>query len=171
MSLQPIEITQVLSCSAGRPRSIQREPTRIAPTRESHRETIALTLEKVEDMNPASLMAGIPWDFETFPEYLASVEKRGTLLNYAAYVGHTALRLFHMGAEAAYERAATDAEVAAMSQSVREAMQAGAVGLATSFAPTHVGIGGKPVCSRIGEFSEFEAMAGTITSTCTSRGR
>ncbi|MFK7897354.1 MAG: amidohydrolase family protein [Myxococcota bacterium] len=134
----------------------------IAPTRENDRETIALTLEKVEDMNPASLMEGIPWDFETFPEYLASVERRGTLLNYGAYIGHTALRLFHMGAEAAYERAATDAEVAAMAGSVREAMEAGAVGLATSFAPTHVGVGGKPVCSRLAEFSEFEALAGEL---------
>ncbi|HPG28655.1 MAG TPA: amidohydrolase family protein, partial [Myxococcota bacterium] len=51
----------------------------IAPTREKDRETIALTLEKVEDMDPASLMAGIPWDFETFPEYLASVERREVL--------------------------------------------------------------------------------------------
>jgi len=134
----------------------------IAPTRAADRETIALTLEKVEDMNPASLMEGIPWDFETFPEYLASVERRGTLLNYSAYVGHTALRLFHMGADA-YEREATDAEVAAMSRSVQEAMQAGAVGLATSFAPTHVGIGGKPVCSRLAAFSEFETMAGELT--------
>jgi N-acyl-D-aspartate/D-glutamate deacylase len=135
----------------------------IAPTREQDRETIALTLEKVEDMNPASLMAGIPWDFETFPEYLASVERRGTLLNYGAYIGHTALRLFHMGAEGAYERKATDAEVAAMAGSVREAMEAGAVGLATSFAPTHVGVNGKPVCSRVGDFSEFEAMAGELS--------
>ncbi len=134
----------------------------IAPTREADRETIALTLEKVEDMNPASLMEGIPWDFETFPEYLASVERRGTLLNFGAYVGHTALRLFHMGADA-YERAATEDEVAAMSRSVREAMEAGAVGLATSFAPTHVGIEGKPVCSRLAEFSEFEAMARELT--------
>ena len=133
----------------------------IAPTRETDREAIALALEKVEDMNPASLMEGIPWDFETFPEYLASVEKRGTVLNYGAYVGHTALRLFHMG-EDAYEREATDAEVAAMCQSVKEAMEAGAVGLATSFAPTHVGVGGKPICSRVGDFSEFEAMAGEL---------
>jgi len=135
----------------------------IAPTREADRETIALTLEKVEDMNPASLMAGIPWDFETFPEYLASVERRGTLLNYAAYVGHTALRLYHMGGDA-YERAATEPEVAAMAKSVREAMEAGAVGLATSFAPTHVGIGGKPICSRLAELSEFEAMAKELAS-------
>jgi N-acyl-D-aspartate/D-glutamate deacylase len=130
----------------------------IAPTREEHRETIALTLENVEDMNPATLAAGIPWDFETFPEYLQSVERRGTILNYAAYVGHTALRLFHMG-DAAYERAATSDEVSAMAASVREAMQAGAAGLATSFAPTHVGMNGMPVCSRLAEPSEFEAMA------------
>ncbi len=135
----------------------------IAPTREHDRETIALTLEKVEDMNPATLMAGIPWDFETFPEYLASVERHGSLLNFGAYIGHTALRLFHMGAEAAYERAATDKEVAAMATSVREAMEAGAVGFATSFAPTHVGVGGKPVCSRLAEFSEFEALAGELS--------
>ena len=130
----------------------------VAPTRPEHHETIALTLENVEDMNPATLAAGIPWDFETFPEYLASVERRGTVLNYAAYIGHTALRLFHMG-DAAYERAATDDEVAAMAASVGEAMEAGAAGLATSFAPTHVGMGGKPVCSRLAELSEFEAMA------------
>jgi len=130
----------------------------VAPTRPEHRETIALTLEKVEDMNPATLGAGIPWDFETFPEYLASVARRGTVLNYAAYVGHTALRLYHMGDDA-YEREATKEEVDAMARSVREAMEAGAAGLATSFAPTHVGMGGKPVCSRLGGPEEFLPLA------------
>ncbi len=129
----------------------------IAPTRPQHRELIARTLENVEDMNVATLAAGIPWDFETFPEYLASVQRRGACLNWGVYVGHTALRLFHMG-DAAYERAATDAEVAAMAGSVREAMEAGAVGLATSFAPTHLGVDGKPVPSRFAELSEFETM-------------
>jgi N-acyl-D-aspartate/D-glutamate deacylase len=130
----------------------------IAPTRPDHREVIARTLESVEDMNPASLAAGIPWDFETHPEYLASVGGRGTALNFGAYVGHTAIRLYVMG-YAAYERKATDDEVARMCQVVRESMQAGAVGLATSFAPTHLGIDGKPVPSRFAELSEFEAMA------------
>jgi N-acyl-D-aspartate/D-glutamate deacylase len=130
----------------------------IAPTRPEHRDVIARTLENVEDMNPATLAAGIPWDFETHPEYLASVAKRGSALNFGAYVGHTAVRLYVMG-DAAYERAATDDEVARMCQVVRDSMQAGAVGLATSFAPTHLGIDGKPVPSRFAELSEFEAMA------------
>src|SRR5579859_5929088 len=57
----------------------------IAPTRPEHRTAIAATLERVEDMNVATLLAGIPWDFETFPEYLASVARRGVGLNYANY--------------------------------------------------------------------------------------
>jgi N-acyl-D-aspartate/D-glutamate deacylase len=130
----------------------------IAPTRPGHREVIARTLENVEDMNPASLAAGIPWDFETHPQYLESIGRRGTALNFGAYVGHTAIRLYVMG-DAAYERKATDDEVARMCAVVRESMQAGAVGLATSFAPTHLGIDGKPVPSRFADLSEFEAMA------------
>jgi N-acyl-D-aspartate/D-glutamate deacylase len=130
----------------------------IAPTRPAHREVIARTLENVEDMNPVSLAAGVPWDFETHPQYLASVERRGTALNFGAYVGHTAVRLYVMG-DAAYERKATDDEVARMCAVVRESMEAGALGLATSFAPTHLGIDGKPVPSRFAELSEFEAMA------------
>jgi N-acyl-D-aspartate/D-glutamate deacylase len=129
----------------------------IAPTRESHRELIARTLENVEDMNVASLAAGIPWDFSTFPEYLASVEKRGTGLNFAAYIGHTALRLFAMGDDA-YERAATEDEIVRMQQILREAMHAGAAGFATSFAMTHRGVDGKPVPSRFAERAELEAL-------------
>lgn len=133
----------------------------IAPVRPDFHETIALTLEQVEDMNPETLLKGVPWDFEAFPEYLASVERRGSLLNFNAYIGHTALRLFCMG-EDAYERAATEAEVRAMAALVRAAMQAGAAGLATSFSPTHVGMNGKPVCSRLAELSEFEALAAEL---------
>ena len=94
----------------------------IAPTRPEHREVIARTLENVEDMDVDTLAAGIPWDFSTFPEYLASVERRGTALNFAAYIGHTALRLFVMG-DAAYERAATDDEIARMQAVLREALR------------------------------------------------
>src|SRR5579862_1130546 len=108
----------------------------IAPTRSEHRELIARTLENVEDMDVAALAAGIPWDFETFPEYLDSVARHGVGLNYAAYIGHTPLRLFVMGDEA-YERAATADEVAQMQAVLRQSLEAGAAGFATSFAITH----------------------------------
>src|SRR5436190_16602792 len=105
----------------------------IAPTRPNHRELIARTLENVEDMNVATLAAGIPWDFETFPEYLASVERRGTILNFGAYIGHTAVRLFVMGDDA-YQRAATEDEILRIAEVITEGIEAGACGFATSFA-------------------------------------
>jgi N-acyl-D-amino-acid deacylase len=129
----------------------------IAPTRPEHRNLIARTLENVEDMDVATLEAGIAWDFSTFPEYLASVERRGLGLNFTAYVGHTALRMFVMG-DAAYERAATSEEIRGMQTIVGEAMDAGAVGFATSLSPTHRGADGKPVPSRFAERDELEAL-------------
>ena len=133
----------------------------IAPTRPEHRETIALTLENVEDMNVSALAAGIPWDFETFPEYLDSIRRKGMILNYNAYVGHTALRLFGMG-DAAYERGATDGEIQLMCEALREALRAGAAGLATSFAITHRGMNGLPIPSRFAEKGEFEALCKVV---------
>src|ERR1700704_6089419 len=66
----------------------------IAPPPPQHHDVIVHTLENVEDMDPATLAAGMTWDFETFPEYLASVRRRGTVLNFTAYIGHSALRLY-----------------------------------------------------------------------------
>jgi N-acyl-D-aspartate/D-glutamate deacylase len=129
----------------------------LAPTRPELRELVARTLENVEDMDFDVLLGGVPWDFVTFPDYLESVERRGSVLNYAAYLGHTALRLFVMGEEA-YERTATDDEVAAMAAQLRDAMAAGAAGFATSFAPPHNGAGGKPVPSRLADRREFDAL-------------
>ncbi len=129
----------------------------IAPTRPSDRDVILRTLEKVEDMDPASLAAGIDWDFESFPEYLASVERRGMVLNYGAYVGHTPLRLFVMGDDAS-RRAAEPDEVERMAELVREAMAAGAIGFATSFAVTHLGADGQPIPSRWADRTEIEAL-------------
>src|ERR1700759_4819393 len=85
----------------------------IAPTRAEHRDLIARTLENVEDMDLDTLGAGIVWDFETIPEYLESVRTRGTAINFTAYVGHSALRIYVMG-DAAYERAATPEEIEQM---------------------------------------------------------
>ena len=104
----------------------------IAPVRPEHRELLVRTLQHVEDMSPDTLFAGVPWDdFETFPQYLDAIEARGTLLNYACYVGHTAVRLFVMGTDG-YERDATDDEIRGMQQVIADALAAGAAGFATS---------------------------------------
>jgi N-acyl-D-aspartate/D-glutamate deacylase len=130
----------------------------IAPVRARDRELLVRTLQHVEDMAPDTLFAGVPWDdFETFPEYLDAIERRGTLLNYACYVGHTAVRIYVMGEEG-YEREATDDELQAMRQVVADAMAAGAAGFATSSSPTHSGDRGRPVPSRVAGIDELRAL-------------
>ncbi|HEV8028075.1 MAG TPA: amidohydrolase family protein [Stellaceae bacterium] len=135
----------------------------IAPTRQVDRDRIVRTLEKVEGMSVAALEAGLgaEWGFATFPQYLDAVERKGPAINVAALIGHTPVRLFAMG-EAATERAATAEEVAAMRGIVRDGLDAGALGFATSKAITHVGYGGKPVPSRAAAFSEVLALAGAL---------
>jgi N-acyl-D-aspartate/D-glutamate deacylase len=130
----------------------------IAPTRPEGAELLIRTLQHVEDMNFETLLAGVPWDeFETFPEYLDAVERRGVALNYACYVGHTAVRLFVMGADA-YERAATEDEQERMVRVVDEALDAGAIGFASSWSPTHNGDHGRPVPSRLAGLDELTAL-------------
>lgn len=130
----------------------------IAPCRPDDRGLLARTLQHVEDMDLDTLAAGIPWDFETFPEYLDSVARHGVALNYGCYIGHTALRIYVMG-EAGYEReVATADELARMQAVVRDAMEAGAMGFATSSSTTHNGDGGRPVPSRLADLAEVEAL-------------
>jgi N-acyl-D-aspartate/D-glutamate deacylase len=129
----------------------------IAPCRPEHHESIIHTLENVEGMDAKSLAAGIVWDFETFPQYLELVRRRGTALNFTAYIGHTALRLYVMG-DAAYERAATPEEIERMCEIVSEAIAVGAAGFSTSFSFAHRGVDGKPVPSRFAQMDEVEAL-------------
>jgi len=129
----------------------------IAPTRPEHHDVIVRTLENVEDMDPATLTAGVSWEFETFPQYLEAVRRRGTVLNFTAYIGHSALRLYVMG-DAAYERVATAEEIERMCELVREAIDAGAAGFSTSFSYAHRGVDGKPVPSRFAARDEVEAL-------------
>ena len=130
----------------------------IAPVTAEGVPLLARTLQHVEDMSYDTLAAGVPWDeFESFPEYLEAVGRRGSALNYGCYVGHTAVRLYVMGEEA-YERPATPVELARMQEVVAEAMAGGAIGFATSASPTHNGDRGRPVPSRVADLEEVRAL-------------
>jgi N-acyl-D-aspartate/D-glutamate deacylase len=130
----------------------------LAPTRPEHRGLIARTLENVEGMTYEALEAGITWEFETFPEYLALLDERPKRCNVGAFVGHTPVRLYVMGTDAS-ERSATDAELAQMQAIVTEALVAGALGFATSNSGAHVGAAGRPVPSRLADFHEYSTLA------------
>src|SRR3954471_21070179 len=133
----------------------------IAPTRPEDRGVIARTLENVEGMTIEALEAGIDWSFETFPEYLDAVERTPKRLNVAAMIGHTPLRIYVLGDEAT-ERAATPDEVERMRAIVGEAIDAGAIGFATSKSPTHSGDAGKPVPSRLADLDEINRIASVM---------
>jgi N-acyl-D-amino-acid deacylase len=130
----------------------------IAPIRPDGVALLARTLQHVEDMSFDTLSVGVPWDeFETFPQYLDAVARRGPALNYGCYVGHTAVRLYVMGEEA-YERPATEEEIGRMQAVVAEAMAGGAAGFASSASPTHNGDSGRPVPSRVADLAELRAL-------------
>ncbi|HVV37420.1 MAG TPA: amidohydrolase family protein [Acidimicrobiales bacterium] len=134
----------------------------LSPTRPVDRDLVGRTMEKVEDMDPECLAEGIPWDeFETFPQYLDCVRRRGSALNFAAYIGHTPVRLYVMREDAS-DRAAKPDEIAEMVGLVEEAMDAGAAGFATSRAITHLGADGRPIPSRVAEREELEALFGAV---------
>jgi N-acyl-D-aspartate/D-glutamate deacylase len=133
----------------------------IAPCRPADRELTMRNLTQVEGMSLDVLRQGIAWGFESFPEYLAQLRRKGSAVNVAAYVGHSSVRTFVMGNDAP-RRAATDAEIAAMQAIVREAMRAGAVGFATSTSPAHNGGGGLPMPSRLADDREMRALVTTM---------
>ena len=130
----------------------------IAPCLPEHRSLLGRTLQHVEDMNLATLEAGIPWDFETFAQYMDSVERRGVGINFGCYVGHTAVRLNAMGDEGYERETPTEQELRAMQILVDDALRSGAMGFASSSSATHSGDGGRPVPSRLADLAEFESL-------------
>jgi N-acyl-D-aspartate/D-glutamate deacylase len=129
----------------------------VAPVRPEDREFIEGIFAAVENMDPIAL-SGVRWEeAATFREFLDS--RRGRLgVNFACYVGHSNLRRQVMGDDAV-SRAATEPEIDAMRALVAEAMDAGAAGVSSSAAPTHLDIAGRPVPSRFAEHEELLALA------------
>jgi N-acyl-D-amino-acid deacylase len=130
----------------------------LAPCAKKDRRLVFTNLERAEDISPEAMEAGIPWTWETIPEYFDAVDKLPKGINYAAYTGHSAIRTYVMG-ERAFTDKATDDEVAAMARQVETALRAGAVGLSTTRSNNHRTAEGRPVASRVGDWSEVQAMA------------
>jgi len=133
----------------------------IAPCRPEHRDLVVRNLTHVEGMSLEALRAGINWDFETYPDYLGSLERRGSVLNVASFVGHSSVRTWVLGEEAS-RRAATAAEVTEMRRLVLEAVRAGAIGFATSTLEQHNGEHGIPMPSRLADEAEMLALTGAL---------
>jgi N-acyl-D-aspartate/D-glutamate deacylase len=129
----------------------------IAPCKPADRDMTMRNLTQVEGMSLEVLKSGIDWGFETFAEYLAMLRGKGCVVNTAAYIGHSSVRTWVMGADAS-TREATQAEIEQMQTLVRDAMAAGAVGFASSTSPAHNGEGGLPMPSRLASDGEMMAL-------------
>src|SRR5579864_8148607 len=134
----------------------------LAPCKPADREWFARCLTAVEDIPTEAMLAGIEWNWETFPEYLANVERLPKALNYGAYIGHSALRMYAMGAGRELEEKANEDDLRAMEAAVTEALKAGALGFSTSRATTHVTPDDTPVASRIGDWAEIARLVGAM---------
>jgi len=133
----------------------------LAPCRPEEREWFARCLTAVEDIPTEAMLTGIDWTWETFPEYLATVDRLPKAINYGAYIGHSALRMYVMGKRALGETATED-DLVRMTAAVKEAIHAGAMGFSSSRSTTHVTPDNTPVASRIAEWSEVDRLVGAM---------
>jgi N-acyl-D-aspartate/D-glutamate deacylase len=166
-----------------------------APCRAEDRERLISLMEGVEDIPETVMTAGLPWNWESFPDYLDSIEKRRFDMDVAAYLPHAPLRVFVMGERAAAREPATSADVARMRHIARQAIDAGALGFSTSrtlnhkssdgvLTPTYaagadelVGVAkglkdaGKGVLQLISDFDDLDAEFGIIRRMAQESGR
>ena len=131
----------------------------LAPCRESEKDLVMRNLERAEDISRDAMLAGIDWQWETYAEYLDAVDRTPKGINYAGYIGHSALRTYVMG-ERAFEQNATDDDIAAMRREVGDALRAGALGFTTSRSPNHATSDDRPVPSRRPTWDEVRALVG-----------
>jgi N-acyl-D-aspartate/D-glutamate deacylase len=129
----------------------------IAPLTPEAGEYLMRMLARVEGMPLESLVAGVPWNWRSFGEYLDRID--GTLaVNAGFLVGHSALRRVVMG-EAAVGSEANAEQLAAMVDLLHESLNAGGLGFSSSVAPTHNDGDGKPVPSRHASNDELVALS------------
>lgn len=133
----------------------------IAPCRPKDRDLTMRNLTQVEGMSLDVLKNGIDWSFETFPQYLDLIRRRGCAINVAAYIGHSSVRTWVLG-DQANKRSATLNEIEEMSNIVSNAMDSGAIGFASSTSPAHNGEGGFPMPSRLASDEEMMALIKTM---------
>ena len=130
----------------------------VAPAPKNQRDSIVANLAEVEGMSLESLKAGMDDNYESFGEYLELLRRKGVYPNVACLASHTVMRTAVMGDEGS-ERPSTPVELEAMVGLLREAMDAGAIGLASSSNENHRGAGGIPIASRLATDEEFRTLA------------
>src|SRR2546425_11129552 len=135
----------------------------LAPCAASDKHLVMRNLERAEDIAAEAMDAGIEWTWTTFPEFLDRVESLPKGINYACYLGHSALRTYAMGGRA-FEQAAGEEDLRAMERELGDAIRAGAIGFTTSRSPSHETPDRRPVASRLATWEEVRRLCGVMRS-------
>lgn len=114
-----------------------------APCRADHRDMLVEVMEGVEDIPEVVMTEGLPWNWETFPDYLNALDDRRADVDFAAQVPHSAVRVYVMGSRGAAREPATADDLSAMTSIVHEAIEAGALGVTTSQSHGHRTVAGE----------------------------
>ena len=136
----------------------------LAPCKQEDADLVFRNLERAEDLSRDAMLAGIDWSWETFPQFLDAVDGLPKGINYAGYIGHSAVRTYAMG-ERAFTDQATEADVKMMCHVVKEAVQAGAMGFSTSRTVNHLTADDRPVASRVAHWDEVRAIVNAVGET------
>ncbi len=130
-----------------------------APCRPDDKERLISLMEGVEDIPHPVLAEGLPWNWESFPEYLDSLSERQYDIDFAAQVPHGPLRVYVMGDRGANRETATEKDIEKMAALTTEAIEAGALGFSTSRTLNHQTADGDPTPTLTAEINEMVGIA------------
>jgi len=131
-----------------------------APADPNRHDWLISLMAGVEDIPGTVLAEGLPWDWESFPEYLDAIEKRPHAIDFAAQLPHSALRVYVMGERGAdHKEVPSEAEIEQMGRLAREAVEAGAVGFSTSRTVNHKAVDGQHTPSLTASSAELCGIA------------
>ncbi len=134
-----------------------------APARPEDHDRLVETMECVEDIPGDVLRAGLPWKWETFPEYLDFLESRSYSMDVATQIGHIAVRTYVMGERGVKNEEATNADIDEMGRIVREGIDAGALGFSTSRVLAHTTSDGSQVPGTFAGEDELFGIAAAMS--------
>ncbi|MBB3605121.1 N-acyl-D-aspartate/D-glutamate deacylase [Mycolicibacterium sp. BK556] len=130
-----------------------------APCRPEDHDVLVDVMAGVEDIPGVVMVDGLPWSWETFPEFLDALDSRQRDIDVAAFLPHSPLRVYVMGQRGVDRELPTTEDLALMRKLAEEAIRAGALGFASSRLTLHKTSGGQPIPSYEAQYEEIEAIA------------
>ena len=132
-----------------------------APVRDKDKETLAEMMESVEDIPRHAILAGLPWNWNSYGEYLDSIEKLNPTINLAGLVGHAAARFYVMGDRAVVDQPSEE-EITKLAKLIGTSIREGAVGFSTNRLKVHVMPDGRPIPGTFAREDELVAISKAV---------